>query len=134
MAKQAKGQAAEPAAEAPAPLPAASIAGHPRAKAAIRRARSRTALAAFVLVLLFGHHAGLTWFDATWRALAAGIAANVVAWRCALFVWRALIVAELRQAEETYAERRRTAVEALERRAAAAAEAANAQAAGFQAA
>jgi hypothetical protein len=48
----------------------------------------------------------------------------VVAWRCALFVWRQLIVAELRQAEEVYAERRRKAVEAIEQRAAAAADAA----------
>jgi hypothetical protein len=118
------------AAETPA-VPSASIAGHPRAKAGIRRARSRAAFVVFVLVLLFGHHAGLTWFDATWRALIAGIAANVVAWRCALFVWRQLIVAELRQAEEVYAERRRKATEAIEQRAAAAAEAANAA---FQAA
>lgn len=116
--------------ETPA-LPTASIAAHPRAKAAIRRARSRTAFVAFALVLLFGHHAGLTWFDATWRALVAGVAANLVAWRCALFVWRQLVIAELRRAEEVYAERRRTAIQALEQRAAAAAEAANA---GFQAA
>jgi hypothetical protein len=68
----------------------------------------------------------LTWFDATWRALIAGIAANVVAWRCALFVWRQLVIAELRQAEEIYAERRRTATEA--------AEAARARPAGLQAA
>jgi hypothetical protein len=125
QAKKAKDAAEAEAAAAPA-VPAASIAGHPRAKAAIRRARSRTALAAFLLVLLFGHHAGLTWFDATWRALLAGVAANVVAWRCALFVWRQLVIAELRQAEEIYAERRRRAVETLEQRAA--------EAPGFQAA
>ena len=129
MAKKSKSPEAA-AADAQA-LPAASIAGHPRAKAGIRRARSRAAFVVFALVLLFGHHAGLTWFDATWRALAAGIAANVVAWRCALYVWRHLIIAELRQAEEVYAERRRKAREAIEQRAAEAAEAANAA---FQAA
>jgi hypothetical protein len=125
MAK--KDKKAAPEAAAP-PLPTASIAAHPRAKVAIRRVRSRTAFAAFVLVLLFGHHAGLTWFDATWRALVAGIAANLVAWRCALFVWRQLIIVELRRAEEIYAERRRKAIEKLEKRAAEAA------GAGFQAA
>jgi small-conductance mechanosensitive channel len=132
MAKKKDKDAVKPkdAAETPA-VPVASIGAHPRAKAGVRRARSRAALVVFVLVLLFGHHAGLTWFDATWRALVAGIAANVVAWRCALFVWRQLIIAELRQAEEVYAERRRKAREAAERRAAAAAEAANAA---FQAA
>lgn len=130
MAKKSKDSEKSQAAETPA-LPTASIAGHPRAKAGIRRARSRAAFVVFALVLLFGHHAGLTWFDATWRALVAGIAANVVAWRCAVFVWRQLIIAELRQAEEIHAERRRKALEALEQRAAAAAEAASAA---FQAA
>jgi hypothetical protein len=104
------------AAEAPPALPTASIAGHPRAKAGIRRARSRAAFVVFLLVLLFGHKAGLSWFDATWRALVAGLAANLIAWRCAIFVWRHLIVAELRQAEEAYAERRREAREAVEKR------------------
>ena len=131
MAKKKKTEKPQDGAAETAAVPAASIAGHPRAKAGIRRARSRAAFVVFLLVLLFGHHAGLTWFDATWRALVAGIAANVVAWRCALFVWRQLIVAELRQAEEIHAERRRKALAALEQRAAAAAQAANAA---FQAA
>jgi hypothetical protein len=131
MAKKNKAEKPQAgAAETPA-VPSASVAGHPGAKAGIRRARSRAALVVFVLVLLFGHHAGLTWFDATWRALVAGIAANVVAWRCAVFVWRQLIIAELHRAEEIHAERRRKALEALEQRAASAAEAANAA---FQAA
>jgi hypothetical protein len=108
------------AAEATPVLPSASIAGHPRAKLAIRRARSRAAFVVFLLVLLFGHKAGLSWFDATWRALVAGIAANLIAWRCAIFVWRHIIVSELRQAEEIHAERRREAREALEKRRAAA--------------
>jgi hypothetical protein len=124
--KDAAAKAQEGAAEQTPAVPTASIAGHPRAKAAIRRARSRAAFVVFALVLLFGHHAGLTWFDATWRALVGGIAANVVAWRCALFVWRQIIVAEIRQAEEVYVERRRKAIAALEARAAEAANAANA--------
>jgi hypothetical protein len=131
MAKKKKTEKPQDGAAETPVVASASIAGHPRAKAGIRRARSRAAFVVFVLVLLFGHHAGLTWFDATWRALVAGIAANVVAWRCALFVWRQLIIVELRQAEEIHAARRRKALEALEQRAAAAAEAANAA---FQAA
>jgi hypothetical protein len=115
MAKKKPPQAENPAEAAPV-VPSASIAGHPRAKTGIRRARSRAAFIVFLLVLLLGHKAGLSWFDATWRALVAGLAANVIAWRCAIFVWRHLIVAELRQAEETYAERRRAAREAAERR------------------
>jgi hypothetical protein len=120
MAKQKKDRAEAEAVEAAPVPPSASIAGHPRAKLAIRRARSRAAFVVFLLVLLFGHKAGLSWFDATWRALVAGIAANLIAWRCAIFVWRHIIVSELRQAEEIHAERRREAREALEKRRAAA--------------
>jgi hypothetical protein len=130
MAKK-KAEAENGAAATPA-VPTASIAAHPRAKPAIRRARTRAGLVVFVLVLLFGHRAGLAWFDATWRALIAGVAANLIAWRCAIFVWRHIIVAELRQAEQIYAERRRKAREAAEQRRA---EAARAKAtAGFRAA
>jgi hypothetical protein len=126
--KQKKQKGDEAAAAAPA-VPSASISGHPRARASIRRIRARASFIVFLLVLLFGHKAGLTWFDATWRGLVAGLAANVVAWRCAIYVWRQVIVAELRQAEEVYAERRRQAIETLEKRRAEAAENARSQAA-----
>jgi hypothetical protein len=77
-----------------------SIAAHPRAKAGIRRARTRGALIVFALVLalnLVGHQDP---FDATWRALLAGIVANVVVWRFAIVIWRHIVLAELRQVEE----------------------------------
>jgi hypothetical protein len=133
MAGKKKRKPAEAEAGATPVVPTASIAGHPRAKLAIRRARSRAAFVVFALVLLLGHKAGLSWFDATWRALVAGLAANLIAWRCAIFVWRHLIVAELRRAEEVYAERRRAAREAAERRRAEA-QAAQAENSGFRAA
>jgi hypothetical protein len=115
MAKGKKKQGAEATDAAPA-VPSASISGHPRARAAIRRARARASFVVFVLVLLLGHKAGLAWFDATWRGLVAGLAANLIAWRCAIYVWRQVIVAEMRRAEEVYAERRRQALETLEKR------------------
>ena len=131
MAKEKKNKG-DKAAEAEAPaVQSASIAAHPRARAAIRRVRARVGFGVFLLVLVFGHLAGQTWFDATWRGLIAGVAANLIAWRCALIVWRHILLAELRQAEERYAERRRAAYEAAEARAAEAREAAKA---GFRAA
>ena len=130
MAKDSKKkQKGDESAAAGPVVPSASISGHPRARASIRRIRARASFIVFLLVLLLGHKAGLTWFDATWRALVAGLAANVVAWRCAIYVWRQVIVAELRQAEEVYAERRRQAIETLQKRRAEAAENARIQAA-----
>jgi hypothetical protein len=82
-----------------------SIAQHPRAKAGIRRARTRGALIAFALVLalnLVGHQDA---FDATWRALLAGIVANVVIWRFAIVVWRHIVISEVRRLEEEHMEK-----------------------------
>ena len=61
-----------------------SIAQHPRAKAGIRRARTRGALIVFALVLVLNLIGDQDLFDAVWRALLAGIVANVVIWRFAI--------------------------------------------------
>jgi hypothetical protein len=95
-----------------------SIAAHPRAKAGIRRARTRAAFGAFVLVLALNLMGGQTAFDAVWRALLAGVVVNLIAWRCAIVVWRHIVLAELRAAEERHFERRREAQQRLEARAA----------------
>jgi hypothetical protein len=106
-----------------------SLAAHPRAKAGIRRARTRAALIAFTLVLVLNLAGGQTAFDATWRALIAGVVVNVIAWRCAIIVWRHIVIAEVRQLAEARAERIREHQKKIE---AVAAEQANA--AGFRAA
>jgi hypothetical protein len=106
-----------------------SLAAHPRAKAGIRRARTRAALIAFTLVLVLNLAGGQTEFDATWRALIAGIVVNVIAWRCAIVVWRHIVIGEVRQLEKARAEKLRAHREKIE---AVAAEQANA--AGFRAA
>jgi hypothetical protein len=95
-----------------------SIAHHPRAKAGVRRARTRAAFGAFLLVLalnLVGHQ---ELFDALWRALLAGIVVNVIVWRCAIVVWKHIIVTELRQEEKRRLERVREQRERLEKLAA----------------
>ena len=92
-----------------------SIAAHPRAKAGIRRARTRAALIAFVLVLVLNLVGHQTAFDATWRALIAGLAVNVIAWRCAIIVWRHIVLHELRQVEESRIERARAHRERMEK-------------------
>jgi hypothetical protein len=106
-----------------------SLAAHPRAKAGIRRARTRAALIAFALVLVLNLAGDQTAFDATWRALIAGIVVNVIAWRCAIVVWRHIVISEVRQLEEARAQKIREHQAKLE---AVAAEQANA--AGFRAA
>ena len=108
-----------------------TISAHPRAKAGIRRARTRAALIAFIGVLVLNLVGDQTPFDAVWRALLAGIVVNVIVWRCAIVVWRHILKAELEQLREAREERAREQREAYERaraEAEAAAKAANAQA------
>jgi hypothetical protein len=109
-----------------------SIANHPRARAGIRRARTRAALIAFVLVLGLNLLGDQSLFDATWRALLAGIVVNIIVWRCAIVVWRHIVLAEVREAGERHAERRQAEQERLEKLAAERAEQAE-QRAGFRA-
>jgi len=96
-----------------------SISAHPRARASIRRTRARTALAAFAIVLLLCLNAGVPGQEAALRALVAGLVGNLVGWACALAVWRALVMAELKVATDAYQERMRQRHEAAAERAAA---------------
>jgi hypothetical protein len=82
-----------------------SIAQHPRAKAGIRRARTRGALIVFALVLAINIYTDQELFDAVWRALLAGIVANVVIWRFAIVIWRHIVISEVRQLEAERAEK-----------------------------
>jgi hypothetical protein len=97
--------------EAPA-TPAVSVAGHPRARASVRRIRARTALAAFVIVLFFSLSSDVPAQEAAVRALVAGMIGNVAGWACALAVWRQLVLAELRVVEDARRERIRRLNEA----------------------
>jgi hypothetical protein len=95
-----------------------SIAQHPRAKAGIRRARTRGALIVFALVLALNLVGDQQLFDAVWRALLAGIVANVVVWRFAIVIWRHIVISEVRQLEEERIEKIKAQQEAREKLAA----------------
>jgi hypothetical protein len=103
---------------------AISIDAHPRARVSIRRIRARTAIAAFVLVLILSHRSGVPSQEAVVRALIAGLVGNLAGWGCALAVWRQLVMAELRLVENARRDRRRAQAEAAAEQAAARAAAA----------
>jgi type VI protein secretion system component VasK len=90
---------------------AISVAAHPRARQSIRRTRARVALAAFGLVLFLSLSSGVPGEEAALRALIAGLIGNLAGYACALAVWRALIMAELKVAGERHRERQRAAAE-----------------------
>ncbi|MDA0183836.1 hypothetical protein OJ997_26255 [Solirubrobacter phytolaccae] len=95
-----------------------TLSQHPRAKAGIRRARTRAAFLSFMLVLVLNLVGDQDPFDAVWRALVAGIVVNVVVWRCAIIAWRHIVLNELKQVEEHRLEQVRLQRERLEKMAA----------------
>jgi hypothetical protein len=84
-----------------------SVAGHPRARVQVRRAKGWGGLAGFGLAAYLSTQAGVPLADAGLRALAAGVAGYIIAWACAVTVWRHLVIAELRAAVEGPSTRRR---------------------------
>ena len=73
-----------------------SVASHPRASAAVRRAKGAGGLLSFALAAWLSHQAGLSASQVLERALPAGIAGYVLAWACAVTVWRQIVIAEVR--------------------------------------
>jgi hypothetical protein len=73
-----------------------SVASHPRASAQIRQAKGWGGLGAFGVTAYLSLSHGVGADVAGARALAAGVAGYVVAWGCAVMVWRQLMVAEIR--------------------------------------
>jgi hypothetical protein len=73
-----------------------SVAGHPRASLQVRRAKGWGGLAGFGLAAYLSYRAGVPTVDLGARAVLAGLAGYMIAWACAVTVWRHLVLAELR--------------------------------------
>jgi uncharacterized membrane protein YccC len=89
------------------------LSAHPRARRQIAVAKSWGGLAAFVVAAVLSRGAGLEWFDALLRGLAAGAGAYLAAWGLAVVVWDQLARGELEIMRRRAQERRREAEETL---------------------
>jgi hypothetical protein len=85
---------------------AITIGAHPRANRSVQRWRALGGLIGFALTLLLSLKAGVPAFDATARALIAGITLHLAAWAIAVTVWKQLMLAELRAIYDRRIERR----------------------------
>jgi hypothetical protein len=97
--KGAKGKGAKAGEDAGADPNAPSVAAHPRAARAVGQAKGWGALGGF----LIGGYLSLptaTLADAGLRALLAGVVCYVAAWAGAVFVWRRLVMIELKGREQ----------------------------------
>src|SRR5690242_13089132 len=112
MAKKKK---SDEAAVADGATPVITLRAYPAAMASIRRARARAALTAFALVLLLSLHSGVLLPEATVRALAAGVAVHLAAWKLAVIAWRQIVLGQVRAIEDARRERARERAEAQRR-------------------
>jgi hypothetical protein len=72
-----------------------SVAAHPRAAGAIRRAKGYGGLGGFVLGVALSLRAGVPVPDAALRGVEAGAGGYVALWFATVMVWRQLAVAEI---------------------------------------
>jgi hypothetical protein len=92
-----KGKEAKAASDASA---GPSVAAHPRAGYQVRRAKGWGGLAGFGIAAYLSYKAGVPTFELGLRSLVAGMIGYMLAWACAVTVWRQLVLAELRAAAE----------------------------------
>jgi uncharacterized oligopeptide transporter (OPT) family protein len=82
-----------------------SVASHPRAQGQVRAIKGWGGLAAFAIAAVLSMRAGVPADLIGLRALIAGIAGYLVAWACAVSMWRAIVLAELHAQLERAARR-----------------------------
>jgi hypothetical protein len=88
-----------------AATPSVSLAAHPRARVAVRRLRARFGIAGFLIVAFLSHRSGVPGPDCLLRGLLGGVVAYFGSWACAVAVYRQLVLAELRHAEQAWRDR-----------------------------
>jgi hypothetical protein len=81
-----------------------SVASHPRASYQVRRAKGWGGIAGFGIAAYLSYKAGVPTADIGLRAIAAGMVGYMLAWSCAVTIWRQLVLAELRAAADRVAE------------------------------
>ena len=83
-----------------------SIATHPRARSAVRRAKGWAGLAGFAIAAALSLKASVPLVQVGLRALGAGVAGYMLGWWVSVLVWRQLMIAEQRAAAEEITRRR----------------------------
>ena len=90
------------------------LSAHPRAARAIPRIKSYGGIAGFALMAWLSHRSGTDFVHLALRALIGGLAAYVVTWAAAVYIWRQIVIAEIRAKARVMAERKFAALDAAE--------------------
>jgi hypothetical protein len=112
MAKKKKASSDQPTTIAPPTTSDVKVSAHPRARRQIRRAKGWGGLAGFFLVAFLSWQSGTDFVHTAVRSLGGGMAAYVVAWAAAVYIWRQVAIAEVRQRARLMAARKIAAEDA----------------------
>jgi hypothetical protein len=111
MAKKSKGDD-QPTTITPAGAEDVKVSAHPHAQRQIRRWKAFGGLAGFFLMAWLSWRSGTDFVHLGLRALLGGVVTYVAVWAAAVYVWRQIAVAEVRQRARILAERKFAAMDA----------------------
>ncbi|HEX4760049.1 MAG TPA: hypothetical protein VH256_04575 [Thermoleophilaceae bacterium] len=115
MAKKKKQQGDDqPTTITPAGAEDVKLTAHPRARMQIRRWKGIGGMVGFVLMAWLSWRSGTDFVHLGLRALLGGVAAYVVVWTASVYIWRQIVLAEVRQQARIVAQRKFAAMDAAE--------------------
>jgi hypothetical protein len=114
MAKKKDAAAEQPTTITPAGASDVRLTAHPRATMQIRRIKAYGGLAGFALMAWLSHRSGTDFVHLALRAIIGGLVTYVVTWAAAVYIWRQIVVAEIRAKATVLAERKFAAMDARE--------------------
>jgi hypothetical protein len=110
MAKKSKGDD-QPTTITPAGSEDVKVSSHPRAQRQIRRWKGFGGLGGFFLMAWFSWRSGTDFVHLGLRALLGGVVTYVAVWAAAVYVWRQIAIAEIRERARILAERKFAAMD-----------------------
>jgi hypothetical protein len=114
MAKKKDAGAEQPTTITPAGADDVKVSAHPRAARSIPRIKSYGGLAGFALMAWLSHRSGTDFVHLVLRAIIGGMVAYVVTWAAAVYIWRQIVLAEIRAKAHVMAERKFAPLDAAE--------------------
>ena len=112
MAKKNKGD--QPTTITPPSAEDIKVSAHPRAQVQIRRWKGMGGLVGFALMAWLSWRSGTDFVHLGLRALLGGAVTYVAVWAAAVYVWRQIALAEVRERARLLAERKFAALDARE--------------------
>jgi hypothetical protein len=102
----------QPTTITPANADDVKISAHPRAALQIRRWKARGGIVGALVMAWLSHRSGTDFVHLGLRAILGGLVTYMAVWAAAVYIWRQIAVAEIREQARILAERKFAAMDA----------------------